>query len=80
MKHKRNDDVEPSGPSGPSPLKKRVVKYKCRWFTANVSPNGANRFYDRAMAAEDGDGPNIEQFKLDGTRVEVWYFCEACDA
>ena len=79
-KRKRGDDVEPPGPSGPSPLKKRVVRYERRWFTANGSPDGANQFYGRTMAAEDGDGPNIERFELDGTRVEVWYFCEARDA
>jgi hypothetical protein len=74
-KRKRGDDAEtqgPSGSSGPSPPKKRVVRYEKRWFTANGDRDGANQFYGSTM--EEGDGPEVG---LDGTVTEVWYFCEA---
>jgi len=64
-----DDDAETQRPS---PSKKRVVRYERRWFTGDGNPDGANQFYGRTM--EEGDSP---EFERDGTRVEVWYFCDA---
>ena len=68
-KRKRGDDAETHRPS---PLKKRVVRYERRWFTVNGDPDGSHQFYGATM--EEGERPELE---LDGTRMEVWYFCEA---
>jgi hypothetical protein len=68
-KRKRGDDAEPRRTSPP---KKRLVRYERRWFTTNGDLDGASRFYGGTM--EGGDGPEVEP---DGTRMEVWYFCEA---
>lgn len=66
-----SDDAETRGP--PRPKKKAaVVRYERRWFTGSGNPDGANQFYGTTM--EEGDSPEIG---LDGTSVEVWYFCDA---
>jgi hypothetical protein len=71
-KRKRGDDAETQGPSGPSPPKKKVVRYERRWFSADGNPDGASQFYGGAM--EEGDSPEVG---FDGALMEVWYFCEA---
>jgi hypothetical protein len=68
-KRKCGDSIETQGQSPP---KKRVVRYEQQWFTANGDPDGASQFYGSTM--EEGVGPGVE---LDGTMVEVWYFCKA---
>jgi hypothetical protein len=72
-KCKHGDDVETHRPSE-SPPRKRTVRYERRWFTLNGNPDGVHQFHGRTM--EEGD---CSEFELDGTRMEVWYFCEARD-
>jgi hypothetical protein len=68
-KRKSGDDGEIQGPFPP---KKRVVRYERRWFTTNGEPDGASQFYGDTM--EGGEIPGVN---IDGTWMEVWYFCEA---
>ncbi len=70
-KHKRSDDTETQGTS---PLAKKAVRYEWWWFTASGDPNSASQSFGGAM--ERGDGPEVKQ---DGSQVEVWFFCEACN-
>ena len=59
-----------------SPLSKRVVRYKQQWFTLNSNPDGASCFHSGAMECNEGGGEHSE-VQLDGTWMEVWYFCKA---
>jgi hypothetical protein len=68
-KRKRGNDAENQGALPP---KKRAVRYERRWFTANGEPDGACQFFGGTMEGGEGSGAEI-----DGTRMEVWYFCEA---
>jgi hypothetical protein len=54
--------------------KKWLVRYERRWYTGNGNPDGAYQFYGSTM--KEGDSPKVE---LDGTLVEVWYFCNTCN-
>jgi hypothetical protein len=55
------------------PLKKRIVRYERRWFTADGEPDGANQFYGGTMEESESPATDI----VDGMQLEVWYFCEA---
>jgi hypothetical protein len=72
-KRKRGNDAEIQEPF--PALKKRVVRYERRWFTADGKPDGANQFYGGTME-EKSESPAAD-ILVDGTQVEVWYFCEA---
>ena len=74
-KCKHHNDAKPQDlGQEPPPPKKRLVRYKRWWFTADSNPDGATQFYGGIMKGCNGLKPKGES---DGMQAEVWYFCEA---